>query len=247
MERKKIRVLLVDADETSAYRLRQMFACRNGVATWSLARSLKEAREKIAGVTPDIVLSDLHLPDGEATELLTTSNGRPGFPLVVLVRRGDERSAAAAVEAGAADFMVKNGTLMADMPRVVSSCLREWKHLHQMDRAEKTIKLLRGQGRDYRRQLNNSPVARDDVRNVDDMLSPVEEYAKKALLKVSTGNDARSDLERIIDMTRRTRERLRDLSSNQRPEPSMSGITKRGPRVESTRIETRHLVTISSC
>ncbi|MCX7022864.1 MAG: sigma-54 dependent transcriptional regulator [bacterium] len=72
------------------------------------AGTLGEARRKLLGSTPDAVLLDLRLPDGDGLALLGEMNaGHPETPVVILTAYGDVDTAVRALKAGAEDFFEK--------------------------------------------------------------------------------------------------------------------------------------------
>ncbi len=72
----------------------------------------------------DLVLSDLHLPDGSGIELLSGVRQK-GMPLavVILTGSGDEKHAVAALKAGVDDYLVKRGNYLVELPQVLESAL----------------------------------------------------------------------------------------------------------------------------
>src|SRR5438105_1087148 len=98
------RALIVDDDLEILKVLRELVE-REGFAV-TCAPGLKQAREAIAATMPDIVLVDIHLPDGSGLDLLDGLG--PASPEVVLIT--GEASVETAVEAlrrGVADYLTK--------------------------------------------------------------------------------------------------------------------------------------------
>lgn len=74
------------------------------------AATLAKARAELAQSTPDVVVLDRRLPDGDGLDLLTTGaiDTKPGGPLVIVVTAyGDVENAVEALRAGAADYLTK--------------------------------------------------------------------------------------------------------------------------------------------
>ncbi len=70
------------------------------------APTLKKAREAIAATTPDILLVDIHLPDGSGLEILDDLG--PAAPEVVLITgQASVETAVDALRRGAADYLTK--------------------------------------------------------------------------------------------------------------------------------------------
>lgn len=99
-------VLVVEDDdalrETLALALQTI--CQNQVRT---AGSIAEALRECAQSTPDLVLMDLGLPDGDGTELFGRLRGLTDAPIIVLSGRADEDEKVALLDAGADDFINK--------------------------------------------------------------------------------------------------------------------------------------------
>jgi len=72
------------------------------------ARSLAEARNRVAAVRFDVVVLDLGLPDGNGADLIADLRGtNPGVAVLVLSASLDPRSLERANEAGADEIMDK--------------------------------------------------------------------------------------------------------------------------------------------
>ncbi len=70
------------------------------------AGSLREARDSIAAQTPDVVLADLHLPDGDGLEL-TRDSETGGYDTIVITGNASVESAIGALRDGALDYLTK--------------------------------------------------------------------------------------------------------------------------------------------
>src|SRR5262249_49446680 len=88
----------------------------------------------------DLVLSDLHLPDGTGLDLLKRIRERKSAPAVVLITaQSDQEAAVTALKAGAADYLVKQTDYLHRLPVVISNAvaqnryLREQQALHQAE------------------------------------------------------------------------------------------------------------------
>lgn len=73
-----------------------------------LAKDAPEARRLLASNPPDIVLSDVFLPDANGVELLDAYRaGSPGRPVVMMTAYGTIDTAVEAMKRGARDFLTK--------------------------------------------------------------------------------------------------------------------------------------------
>jgi DNA-binding NtrC family response regulator len=102
----------------------------------TVASTLAEARRYIAIELPDLVITDLLLPDGIGTELLPTGREEISFPVIIMTSYGDEQVAVGTMKAGALDYVVKSEAALAAMPRIVERVQREWGYILERRRAE---------------------------------------------------------------------------------------------------------------
>jgi two-component system response regulator AtoC len=79
--------------------------------TSSSAQTLQAAREQLSSKRPDIVLTDLRLPDGEGIELAREMPPSDPPELIVVTGHATVDSAIAALRAGATDYLVKPAEL----------------------------------------------------------------------------------------------------------------------------------------
>jgi two-component system, NtrC family, response regulator AtoC len=75
------------------------------------AQTLKAAREQLSRRRPDVVLTDLRLPDGEGIELARELPAADAPELIVVTGHATVDSAVAALRAGATDYLVKPAEL----------------------------------------------------------------------------------------------------------------------------------------
>src|SRR3954447_23998925 len=73
----------------------------HGAATAARALLLQEQLE------PDLILLDLHLPDGDGRDVCRTIRARSGVPIIILTARGTETDRIVGLELGADDYVVK--------------------------------------------------------------------------------------------------------------------------------------------
>jgi two-component system, OmpR family, response regulator RegX3 len=99
------RVLLVE-DERSISEPFSRALAREGFAP-TVAGSLAEARAALRERTPDIVLLDLLLPDGDGRELARELRASSLVPIIMLTARGSEIDRVVGLELGADDYVVK--------------------------------------------------------------------------------------------------------------------------------------------
>jgi two-component system, NtrC family, response regulator AtoC len=99
------RSLIVD-DDPEILQVLGEFVEREGFTVTSVA-TLKEAREEIAARPPDIVLVDIHLPDGSGLDLLDAPELSAGPEIVLITGNASVETAVDALRRGAADYLTK--------------------------------------------------------------------------------------------------------------------------------------------
>ena len=116
-------ILLVEDDPGHAALINRAFETHSHCRLLITA-SLEQAKQLINNSSPDLIITDVKLPDGHGTELL---NPGPGCPTIVMTSYSDEKVAVNAMKSGAADYIVKTQETMASLPRTASRVMREWR------------------------------------------------------------------------------------------------------------------------
>jgi DNA-binding NtrC family response regulator len=124
-------VLLVEDDDAHATVLTRALEDRHPSWQIECVKTLKMARVVLADRRSDLMLLDNRLPDGEGVELLPGSPGRRRFPIVMMTAYDSEGMAVHTLKLGALDYVVRRGSMFADMPRIAERTLREWEHILQ--------------------------------------------------------------------------------------------------------------------
>jgi two-component system, OmpR family, KDP operon response regulator KdpE len=112
----KTKVLVVD-DEATILRFLQPALEANGYEM-SSAGSVTEATKRIAAASPDIVLLDLGLPDGDGKDVIRRAREWSDVPIIVLSARERETEKIESLDLGADDYVNKPfnvGELLARM------------------------------------------------------------------------------------------------------------------------------------
>src|SRR5688572_28000954 len=104
--------LLVDDDVNFILGLAEVVG-REGFTT-KTAHALKEARIELGKAIPDVVLVDLHLPDGSGLDLFKDLEGNPATEVILITGQASVDTAVEAMRKGASDYLVKP----VDMARV---------------------------------------------------------------------------------------------------------------------------------
>jgi len=171
-----VSILLLEDDPAHAEAVQRAFLDSGMKAVVHLARNLRDYQALAAAQTPDIAIVDLHLPDGNAVDVLTSPSEAGPFPILIMTDYGDERVAVEAMKAGAIDYVEKSSEAFTAMPRNVERALREWNLLRERKRVEEA---LRREKENFQHSLDESPLGVRIVTADGDTL-----YANRAILEM---------------------------------------------------------------
>jgi MinD-like ATPase involved in chromosome partitioning or flagellar assembly/ActR/RegA family two-component response regulator len=122
----QIKILLIDADETSRNFLAQMLQKNNYIV--SHAASGRDGVVSAAQISPDLIIFDTNLKDLTATELLGQLQQNPltaHIPCVVLSGQSSPEEMQACLQAGCAEYYVKSGMVMITMMNAIPKLILE--------------------------------------------------------------------------------------------------------------------------
>ncbi len=115
-----MRILYVEDNFIDADLTRRKLARRAPEFRLDIASSLSEAAACLDQSTYDLVLTDLHLLDGDGMEVLALIRGRNLPTAVVMVTgSGDDAKAVTALKAGADDYVVKRADYLDRLPQIL--------------------------------------------------------------------------------------------------------------------------------
>lgn len=121
----KFDVLLVEDDPGHAELISRAFES-DSRCELNITATLEHARSLILSTLPDLIITDIRLPDGRGTELLANE---VNCPTIVMTSYSDDKVAVSAIKSGAADYIVKTRESMESLPRIASRVMREWRLL----------------------------------------------------------------------------------------------------------------------
>lgn len=100
-------IILIIEDDLTFGLMIQKWLNRKGFAA-NKASSLREARQQLEKTTPDLILSDLRLPDGDGISLLSHLRDEGlTTPFIVMTSYAEVENAVLAMKAGATDYIAK--------------------------------------------------------------------------------------------------------------------------------------------
>jgi two-component system, NtrC family, response regulator AtoC len=162
--------------------------------TIARAHSLKDARIELGRQRPDVLLTDLRLPDGEGIELVRELEKPDATEVIVVTGHATVDSAVAALRVGASDYLVKP----ADLERV-QAVLRHAKKTsalqHEIGELREELRRL---GR-FGRILGSSP----RMQQLYDQLGRVAPTSATALVIGESGTGKELAAHTIHELSRR--------------------------------------------
>ncbi|MGF1468540.1 MAG: LuxR C-terminal-related transcriptional regulator [Sandaracinaceae bacterium] len=102
-------LLLVEDDVAMRDRLGAAAESVPGLRLVGAVGTVAEGRARLEEAAPDVLVTDLGLPDGSGTELIERAAGAGVLSMVVTVF-GDEQNVLRAISAGASSYLLKDGT-----------------------------------------------------------------------------------------------------------------------------------------
>ncbi|MGF6901161.1 sigma-54-dependent transcriptional regulator [Paraburkholderia sp. GAS348] len=169
-------VLIVDDDAGTREALSAIIG-EDGLTT-ATAGDLREARIQLVRQMPDVVFTDLKLPDGSGVDLFEDLDPRSGVEVIVITGHATVESAVNALKMGATDYLVKP----INMQRVKAILSR----LPRAGDLKAEIGTLRGELRRMGRfglMLGNSPA----MQEVYDQIGRVAPTAASVMLMGESG------------------------------------------------------------
>lgn len=145
--RNGVSVLLVEDDDGDALLVDDLLSEALRGVRIARSRTFAEALGELdAGI--DCVLLDLQLPDTEGLDTVVRFRTRaPEIPLIVLTGLDDEAAGAAAVEAGAQDYLVKGSVDGGQIARAIRYAIGR----RQAESAQQQLRLAEAQSREIAR------------------------------------------------------------------------------------------------
>lgn len=112
-----IRVLVVEDEPDFLRRFCDAIAAEAGLDLCGSASTLAEALERVDTLAPDVVLTDLGLPDGSGVEVIRHAKAAdPTCDVMVVTMFGDDGNVIDSIRAGATGYLLKDA-----MPRDIAS------------------------------------------------------------------------------------------------------------------------------
>jgi len=191
--------------------------------------TLAAAKCWLAENTPDLVLTDLYLPDGSGKALLPQDDQPLPYPVIIQTAFGDEQKAVEMIKAGAYDYLPKRFDFFAELPYLLERVVQEWRH--QRERQEMEARLLAGQSV-FQAVFENAPVGiyyideKGVIQAANPTVAQLQNVPREALLGLELLS---MPVESIRSAVKRTLEGERVIIEQDfRDQPYQSGRAIRG-------------------
>jgi two-component system response regulator DevR len=103
-----IRIMLVDDHEVVRMGLRTLLERRRGFSIVGEAGTVAEALEAARRLTPDVIVMDIRLPDGNGVEATREIRDQlPGTKVIMLTSYADDEAIYGSIMAGASGYLLK--------------------------------------------------------------------------------------------------------------------------------------------
>src|SRR5437867_9694565 len=190
-----LHALLVDDDVNFALGLAEVVS-REGFST-KTAHTLKEAKAEISRAVPDVLLVDLHLPDGNGLELFKELETSPATEVVLITGQATVDTAVEAMRRGASDYLVKPVDF-ARVKQVLTNVARTRELKEQIGNLRGELRKL---GR-FGPLIGASP----PMQRVYDLIAKVAQTDATVMLTGETGTGKELVAETVHSLSRRHKE-----------------------------------------
>lgn len=136
------KILIVEDEPAHAEAIRRYLMNSGDECNVIMASTIGEFNRITAAVTPDLVIADINLPDGDAFSLLSNDMESHPWPVLVMTSFGDEETAVKAIKSGAIDYIVKSPEAFRNITHVVKRNLREWRSIQKIRETEQRFRIL---------------------------------------------------------------------------------------------------------
>ena len=133
-------ILLIEDEDPHAELIQRAFEDRDERVHIHRTRSLTEARSHLVTHTPNLIIADWRLPDGESLALLPDHSDPLATPVILMTSYGNERIAVEALKSGALDYVVKSPESMMDMPHLAARAIEQWAARAERVHIQKALK-----------------------------------------------------------------------------------------------------------
>ena len=194
-------ILLVEDDKNHAALIKESLQDAVEEYRLEIAVTLNRAWAAIERQTPDLVLTDYRLPDGDGSELVATVNGL--CPVILMTSQGNEKVAVDAMKAGIQDYVVKTSAVFSGISRIVQRGLREWALIQEQKRAEEERQRLERHLLHTRKQESLGTMSGGIAHDFNNLLQAVLGNLELSLMKLPPDAPVRNLLNQAVNAAER--------------------------------------------
>ncbi len=140
MESDKLIVLMVEDNLDHIELARRAFELAYSDDEFYACTTLKQAQEWLQTNQPQVIIADLHLPDGSGLALLEQYSLDGKVAAVMITNQGDEHHAVQAIKHGAMDYLVKGPETFRRLPSLAHRVYHQWKIIEAKNEAEEKLR-----------------------------------------------------------------------------------------------------------
>ena len=204
-------ILLVEDDPAHAELISRAFDMKNQQVHITVITTLNEAHAYLANATPNLIITDLRLPDGQGVELLPANKADPAYPVVIMTSHGDEQVAVEAIKAGAMDYVVKTETTFLDIPHIAQRALREWGHIVEHKQMEQNQLELEAQLQQAQKLETVGTLAAGVAHDFNNLLLVINGFAELVQMDLEPDHPHKEPIDKILNAGKRAAELVNQL------------------------------------
>ncbi|HPM02831.1 MAG TPA: response regulator [Candidatus Cloacimonadota bacterium] len=194
----RICLLIVEDDDEHYTLISRSFYNQTDYYQLIHADTIAGAIKLVEENSPDLIVSDWKLPDGEGVDLLSHKLIHGHIPVVLMTSFGSEKYAVKAIKMGALDYIVKSTSMFNEFPHLVSRFIKDWNNQKTLEIKDKELARMNDRMKNI---LECSPFG---IFEMDELYHI--EYYNQTLLKIfHISIDIALSFETVIDDKARDR------------------------------------------
>lgn len=131
-----------------------------------VCENVSDAHDFIKTNAPSLVITDLNLPDGKGTELISINGNDIKYPVMLMTSFGDESIAVEAIKLGALDYFVKTPEIFIGIDKLIKRVLREWKNIEARQKAQHELLQKESEQREVLNSIMDAVITIDETSTI---------------------------------------------------------------------------------